>query len=54
MYGATYVLTTTLTHQVYGATYSRMEERNRRFYSRSPADAEIVQEIVARLHEAPQ
>ena len=36
-----------------GATYLRMQERNRRFYERYPQDVELVREIVSRLHEAP-
>ena len=39
--------------EVYGATYLRMQERNRRFYERYPQDVELVREIVASLHEAP-
>ena len=34
--------------EVYGATYTRMEERNRRFYERYPQDVELVRDIVAR------
>ena len=39
--------------EVYGATYVRMAERNRRFYRRYPQDVELVRTIVAGLHAAP-
>ncbi len=39
--------------EVYTATFKRMEERNRRFYSRYPEDVELVRSIVRALHDQP-
>ncbi len=40
--------------EVYGKTFKRMEERNRRFYERYPEDVELVRSIVSSLDAAPQ
>jgi len=39
--------------EVYGATFKRMAERNRRYYKRYPQDVELVRAIAAGLHAAP-
>lgn len=38
---------------VYHATFTRMEERNRRFYERYPQDVDLVRDLVRELHERP-
>jgi pimeloyl-ACP methyl ester carboxylesterase len=39
--------------EVYRATYPRVLDRNRRFYERYPADAEVAAEVVAALRAEP-
>lgn len=39
--------------EVYRATYARVLERNRRYYERYPADAELAAEVIAALRAEP-